>query len=53
MKQELDKIQFEHRYEIQALMKVIDRYVKQNPTEKDNATLQRFFDCLDVMDMTW
>ena len=31
MKKEMDKIQFEYRYEVQELMKVIDKYVKQNP----------------------
>ena len=30
MKKEMDKIQFEYRYEVQELMKVIDKYVKQN-----------------------
>ena len=35
------------------LMKVIDKYVKQNPAEKENKTLERFFDLLDVMDMEW
>ena len=30
----MDKIQFEYRYEVQELMKVIDKYVKQNPAEK-------------------
>lgn len=53
MKKELDKIQFEYRAEIQELMKVIDKYVKQNPEEKNNKTLERFFDLLDVMDMEW
>lgn len=45
--------QFEYRYEVQELMKVIDKYVKQNPAEKENKTLERFFDLLDVMDMEW
>ena len=36
MKKEMDKIQFEYRYEVQELMKVIDKYVKQNPAEKEN-----------------
>ena len=49
----LFKIQFEYRYEVQELMKVIDKYVKQNPAEKENKTLERFFDLLDVMDMEW
>ena len=26
---------------------------KQNPAEKENKTLERFFDLLDVMDMEW
>ena len=51
MKKDMDKIQFEYRYEVQELMKVIDKYVKQNPAEKENKTLERFFDLLDVMDM--
>ena len=53
IKKEMDKIQFEYRYEVQELMKVIDKYVKQNPSEKENKTLERFFDLLDVMDMEW
>ena len=28
MKKDMDKIQFEYRYEVQELMKVIDKYVK-------------------------
>ena len=53
MKKNMDKIQFESRAELQELMKVIDRYVKQNPEEKQNKTLERFFDLLDVMHMEW
>lgn len=53
MKKNLDTIQFESRAEIRELMKVIDKYVKQNPAEKNNKTLERFFDLLDVMDMEW
>ncbi len=49
MKKEMDKIQFEYRYELEALMKVIDRYIEQNPSEKNNKTLERFFDLLDGM----
>lgn len=53
MKQDMDKIQFEYRYELNDLMEVIDKYVKQNPEEKNNKTLKRFFELLDVMDMQW
>ena len=41
MKKDMDKIQFEYRYEVQELMKVIDKYVKQNPAEKENKTLEQ------------
>lgn len=35
------------------MKKEMDKYVKQNPAEKENKTLERFFDLLDVMDMEW
>lgn len=53
MVQEMDVIRFESRNEVRELEKVIDKYLKQNPAEKKNKTLERFFDCLDVMDMYW
>lgn len=30
MKKEMDKIQFEYRYELEALMNVIDRYIAKS-----------------------
>lgn len=53
MKKDMDKIQFESRYEIEAIMKVVDKYVKQNPAEKDNEELKRLFELLDIMHMEW
>lgn len=53
MNKNLDTIKFEYRYEVQDLIKVIDKYVSQNPEEKKNETLKRFFDLLDVMDIEW
>ena len=53
MRRENDTIQFESRREIENLMVVIDKYVKQNPKEKNNEELERFFDLLDVMNMEW
>lgn len=53
MKKDLDKIQFDSRYEISNLMKVIDKYIKQNPNEKNNETLMRFLDLLDGIYMDW
>lgn len=53
MKSNMDKIEFESRREVQEIMKVIDKYISQNPSEKDNDILKEFFNLLDVMDMTW
>lgn len=53
MTKNMASIEFDHRYEIRELMEVIDRYVKQNPKEKGNKILERFFDLLDGMDMEW
>lgn len=47
MTRELASIEFESRAEVRELMRVINEYVKQN------ATLERFFDLLDIMDMEW
>lgn len=53
MIREMDTIQFEDRDEVRELLRAVDEYVKQNQSEKKNKTLQSFYDCLDVMDMTW
>lgn len=50
MQRDMDCIQFESRQEI---MTVIDKYVEQNPSEKENKTLERLFALLDVMHMEW
>lgn len=49
----MDSIRFESRTEIVDLMKVIDKYIKQNLAETQNKTAERFFDLLDVMLMEW
>lgn len=53
MKKDMDCIQFESCREIEEIMQIIDKYVKQNPTEKNNKILERFFNLLDVMHMEW
>lgn len=53
MNKQMDKIQFENRREIEELMRVINKYIEQNPKEKNNNTLERFYDLLDVMHMEW
>lgn len=53
MKKSLDTIKFESRSELEELMKAINKYIKQNPSEKDNRTLERLYDLLDTMHMEW
>lgn len=53
MKSEMDKIRFESKRELQDLMEVVVKYVDAYPKEKNNETLKRFYDLLDVMEMTW
>lgn len=52
MKLELDTIKFENRYEVIEMLKAVEKYMEQNPKEK-NETVKRFYDLLDVMDMSW
>lgn len=45
--------QFENRNEIRELLKVADKIVKQKPDERNNRTLVRFIDLLNMIDMEW
>lgn len=53
MKKDMDKIQFESRREIEAIMDVIAKYIEQNPSEKENVTLNELYNYLDVMHLSW
>lgn len=53
MKRTMDTIKFDYRYEVQELMKMIDKFIKQNPSERNNKVLENFFDLLDAMDLEW
>lgn len=53
MEKDMDKIQFESRSEIENILEAISKYVKQNPKEKKNEDLKRFYSLLDLMDMEW
>lgn len=46
-------IEFEHRYEIESLLTVIEKYIDTYPREKDNQALKEFYYLLDAMDMEW
>lgn len=53
MQVKLDSIQFESRAELGDLIKAVEKYVKAFPEEKNNKTLKDFYDCLDVIEMSW
>lgn len=53
MKRTMATIKFDYRYEVQELMKMIDIFIKQNPSERNNKVLENFFDLLDAMDLEW
>lgn len=53
MQRTADTIQFEYKEEVEELLKVINKYVKQNPKEKQNKILKDFFYLIDDIDMWW
>ena len=53
MKRNMDEIQFESRAEVREILGMVAKDVEQNPKEKENKTLERFYDLMDVMDMEW
>ena len=52
MKRDCDKIIFEDLEELECLLDVLDKYAEQNPEEKNNKVIKRFYDLLDVMEMS-
>jgi transcriptional regulator with XRE-family HTH domain len=53
MKKSMDTIQFESRAEVGELIKVLEKYVDAYPKEKDNPTVKKLYNLLDVMEMEW
>lgn len=53
MRKDMDVIQFESIVEIRELLEMIEKYINAYPKEKDNNTIKRFYDLLDVMEMEW
>lgn len=53
MRKEMDTIQFESRAELGELLRMIEKYMEQNPKEKDNQTVRQLYNYLDVMEMEW
>lgn len=53
MQRSLDKIQFESRAEVGEMIRVMEAYVDAYPKEKENPTVKKFYNLLDVMEMEW
>lgn len=53
MKKEMDTIQFETRYEVQAIAMALIDYVKDHPNKGQVKTVKELIALLDVMDMEW
>lgn len=47
---EMDTIQFESKFEIEAVMKVLDKWLDMHPDDK---TVEELFNKLDVIHMNW
>ena len=53
MKNDLAAIELEYRYEVQAILDVIEKYVDAYPKERNNKILKQLYNLLDIIDMTW
>ena len=53
MQQEMDTIVVESREELWGLMRVLKKYMDDNPNDKDLKYAKTAYNILDVMDMTW
>lgn len=49
----MDTIQFESRYEVQAIALALMDYVKEHPNDGKANTVRELANLLDVMDMEW
>mgnify|MGYP006898621905 CR=1 FL=1 len=53
MKKDMDKIQFENRYEIDEVISALDTFLKEHPNAREQETCKRLSELLDVMYMEW
>ena len=53
MRRDCASIEFESRRELEAIMKVVEQYIKDHPSEKENETLKEFYNHLDSIHMCW
>ncbi len=53
MKQDMDKIVFESRREIEAIEMALNTYTEEHPDESYAEEAQRLSELLEVMHMSW
>lgn len=53
MQMDMDKIQFDSRYEIEAVATALAEYVTKHPNAGQVRTLEELIDLLEVMHMNW
>lgn len=53
MKKNMDKIQFESRYEIDEVVDALDTFLKEHPDARSKETVEELSHLLDVMYMEW
>jgi hypothetical protein len=53
MKNDGAEIEFESKTEVENIMQAIEKYMQQNPEEKENSDLKQLYEYLDVMHMCW
>ena len=53
MERNMDKIQFESRYEIDEVVSALETFLQEHPNAREKETVKRLADLLDVMYMQW
>lgn len=53
MQMDMDKIQFDSRYEIETVATALIEYVTKHPNTGQAKTIQELIELLDVMHMCW
>lgn len=48
-----DTIRFESRAELGEIIRMIEKYADAYPQDRNNETIKRLYNLLDVMEMEW
>lgn len=53
MKRDCASIEFESRREVEIMMRMVEQYIKDHPSEMENETLKELYNHLYIMDLNW